>query len=528
MYLIAPRPLEHWPYGRGIRCHPAVRQPKSATRDADCLKEALTEATSGTTSINGGLVLSNMIAVGGNGNALRAGMLGTSQASDGKRPMIWAGSSAATDDGIDGAAFRVYNSGQVYMDKATITTSGTEGSVRIDAGEITVAKTNGAMTTITSKAMGDLEEAINNAGGDGRTDTLYASCGSVTTTATAQSFSYGGYVARTVTKSTSTTTTLTLYNSAPFSGYVSIAKTYTVKGNPSISLNASKADSNKIIDGSLGTMSGSDAKFTMTATTAGSVTINAVYKNGTAVSATNGQYPIVKGAKYTIAVVVYAAVTFSVIPTVNYGNISSWICYCDYDCAGTNATATLTCTATSTEYVNKYYADGFMIFNNEGTSVATQYYAGMTSASSDVMRLGSGNALLKFGTDGLMQSLNGGSTYYRANPLYCAFKLVYKSATSTGYACTWVYNPKGLTLPTATRNSAGNITITHNLALSSYYPQGAYVCTGTYKHPRTLMFDNISTNSLQIHLKNGDTSYDPYNTGGVDYFVIYIYDFGTY
>ena len=102
-----------------------------------------------------------------------------------------------------------------------------------------------------------------------------------------------------------------------------------------------------------------------------------------------------------------------------------------------------------------------MIFNNEGTSVATQYYAGMTSASSDVMRLGSGNALLKFGTNGLMQSLNGGSNYAAAAPRL--YSVVYDSS-KTSYTATGRNCASGSVI----RRSAGKLVLTHGLNSTKY------------------------------------------------------------
>lgn len=434
--------------------------------------------------------------------------------------MLWAG--ATSKDTWNDAAFRVYNSGHVDMGDVSISSSGGGGEVTIGDGKINVLGNGGKMTAITSAQMGSLVKAINNAGGGGATVALKTTSEKLKGSVTGKAFSRGGNVSHTITESDSVGRTLTITSTAPFSGTMSITTKYGQTGSPKIGYNTAKRNQCYVYAGT--TYNGSLALFTMTATPRGSSSISGVYENGTAISASNGVYKIQRGKKYTVTVQMSISVDFTVKPDNQYGGtINAWQCFCDYSSDGTFASADITCALTSTEYVNNYYADGFMLFQG------TTRYAGMTSADATVMQMRSGGCLLKFTADGLMQSLNGGSTFYRANPLVCAFKLIYNSASSTGYGYSWIFNPKGMNIANVRREAAGNILISHAFGLgTSYYPQGAYVCTGNTEYARTLMFDNINSTSLRVHIMTGNSHYDPQNTGGVDYCLIYIFDFKPY
>ncbi|MGN0030317.1 MAG: hypothetical protein ACI35Q_11400, partial [Marinilabiliaceae bacterium] len=135
---------------------------------------------------------------------------------------------------------------------------------------------------------------------------------------------------------------------------------------------------------------------------------------------------------------------------------------------------------------------------------------------------------LKFTADGLLQSLNGGSTFYRANPLICSFKLWYKEATETGYTCEMCYNPKGWTNPKAKRESAGLVTITHNFGIGNCVPQATFCYQNKVPYLRTIIFDSIGSNSLRVHIGTGNTHYDPQDASNQAYVHIFLYDFTKY
>lgn len=128
--------------------------------------------------------------------------------------------------------------------------------------------------------------------------------------------------------------------------------------------------------------------------------------------------------------------------------------------------------------------------------------------------------------------MTGASPFYRVNPLVAIIKLAYNAANTNGYQATYLYRIKGDTTPTTKREATGNVILYHNLntntGVSSYAAQGTYYCTGSTEYSRTLMFDNIATDSMRVHFMIGNSHYDPQNTGNVDYAMIFFFDYGTY
>lgn len=120
----------------------------------------------------------------------------------------------------------------------------------------------------------------------------------------------------------------------------------------------------------------------------------------------------------------------------------------------------------------------------------------MTSAASYVMMLGSANALLKFGANGLMQSLSGSTTMHRANPLVLIVRLTYSNSKLTPTA---LYNPLGKSV-SATRSGTGVYVITHNLNHTSYTVMGSGLGSGNYCQYVTPY--NITASTVTIFTSN--------------------------
>ncbi len=192
-----------------------------------------------------------------------------------------------------------------------------------------------------------------------------------------------------------------------------------------------------------------------------------------------------------------------------------------------SCTTTAQCSYSSVgeAYNNVYYSNGFLL-----SSASNKYFA-VNSSDTPIIQAQHTNAIFKFTANGLLQSLNG-STFYRVNPLVAIIKLAYNSAVSDGYKATYLFRIKGSTSPTAKREATGNVLLTHylssNTGVSSYAAQGTYYCTGTTEYSRTLMLDNVASDSLRVHFMIGNSHYDPQNTGQVDYAMIFFYDYNTY
>ena len=96
-----------------------------------------------------------------------------------------------------------------------------------------------------------------------------------------------------------------------------------------------------------------------------------------------------------------------------------------------------------------------------------------------------------------MQSLNGGTSYYRANPLVLIVRLTYASSKITP---TVLFNPMNKSV-SATRSGTGIYTITHNLGHTNYSVLGS--CVNTNAMYVTVY--TISTNSVVIHTSDDST-----------------------
>ncbi len=167
-----------------------------------------------------------------------------------------------------------------------------------------------------------------------------------------------------------------------------------------------------------------------------------------------------------------------------------------------SCTTTAQCSYTSIgeAYNNVYYSNGLLL------SSASNKYIAVNSSDTPIIQAQHTNAIFKFKANGLLQSLNG-STFYRVNPLVAIIKLAYNSAVSDGYKATYLFRIKGSTSPTAVREATGNVLLYHylssNTGVSSYAAQGTYYCTGSTEYSRTLMLDNIASNSIRVHfMKN--------------------------
>lgn len=451
-------------------------------RELDYLRSALAEATEAQTIVSGGLTLGSMIAVGSSGNALRAGLMGTEQAGGGVLPMVWAGSSAATSDGISNAAFRVYNSGHVEMSDVNISMAGQAGRVEIGNGTMTMRKDNGAVTALTSDSMGNLSTAIGNAGGGTIIKSVTANFSDTKTGSNPKKFTSSPF---SITEERSGGFSIDLFT-ASFNGKMTISgeasKSGSVTSTVAGSANGSYTESgggltpvnpDKPLDAlstqSLSPVSTQSQTYLITTknitvsdwSTCG-IGIGKILEDGTSISkGSDGAYTIKKGKKYSVVCSTTARHTASFTAVFSKSGVTTEdMTLTTYTWNSTmRASILITYRLTSTEYVNKYYSDGFMLFQNTGTTDSTRRYAGMSSADATVMMLGSGSSLMKFTADGLMQSLNGGATFVRP-PLL--FRVTY---ANNKYSATCINLGKEYD---CVRESAGKFTLTHSLGTSNY------------------------------------------------------------
>ena len=497
-----------------------------ANEDKNYLKEAIAEATQGTTTLGGGLVLSKYMGVKDSSGVIVAGMSGTSQATAGTLPMIWAGATANSTVGQKAAAFRVNgNSGEVVMTKGKIV--GGEGSngMVIENGTIklgTVASetipdnkvnmlispTTG-MTSIstiinatsTADVSGTLTDPSSTSasqnwvtsGANGLFDTE-----AVTKTATLWSKTIGTSVkagtlyfsfneknlAATLTESAK----LTAGNGK--SAYLYLQSSYEVW----VENGSSKAT---LLKGEIGQTTSSGVNPSKTATATGT------YSKMTSVLFSPGD---------TIAI----KATATVQAGGSYSSSSSTASVS----ATLAASATLAIKFNSAAYSSKipvynnhYFGNGFML------STASNKYLAASSAATDgnIIQARSTNALFKFTANGLLQSMNGGNAFYRVSPVVMAFALNYDS-TVNKYTITSHYNPFGKTMGDINRDSVGKITVNHNYGDWTY--TFATAIDATYSvFCKVVSFTNTSVTIGRID-RDGN-----YRDGD---FQVMLFDFHTY
>ena len=423
-----------------------------ANEDKNYLKEAIAEATQGTTTLGGGLVLSKYMGVRDSSGVIVAGMSGTSQATAGTLPMIWAGATANTSAAIQAAPFRVYNGGHVDMGDVSITQGSGTKTLTISNGTITSLNSS-KKSVFSSDTMGSISTAVSSSATT-TSKTITAGNKSLYAKQIETSNKQAETISSTGTYSlTSYTTTKAAALSIP-----AFSVTFYVDCDDSSHLITSTCTNDSWLSGTIAIV----LKVGTTAYTLanGDLTDNlrdAVIKSATlSVSAQNITAP----ASTSIQLYISYAVTGKIFPWEQYdADYDRWEYFDDAattDEVKVNFQSAVTLTIKEGEYRNSYYADGFFLQS------ASTRYAGINSFdSSTLMQMRTGNALFKFTANGLLQSMNGGGAFYRVSPVVMAFSINYNSTTDK-YTIFSHYNPFGKTMGDINRDSAGKITVIHN------------------------------------------------------------------
>ena len=441
-----------------------------ANEDKNYLKEAIAEATQGTTTLGGGLVLSKYMGVKDSSGVIVAGMSGTSQATAGTLPMIWAGATANSTDGQKAAAFRVNgNSGEVVMTKGKIV--GGEGSngMVIENGTIklgtvaseTIPDNKVNMLISPTTGMTSISTIINATS----TADVSGTLADPSSTSASQSWVTSGANGLFDTEAVTKTATLwsktigtsvkagTLYfsfNEKNLAATLTESATLTAGNGKSAYLYLQSSYEVWVENGS--------SKATLLKGEIGQTTSSGVNPSKTAT---------VTGTYSTMASVLFSpgdTIAIKATTTVQAGGAYSSSSSTASVSATLAASATLAIKFNSAAYSSKipvynnhYFGNGFML------STASNKYLAASSAATDgnIIQARSSNALFKFTANGLLQSMNGVDAFYRVSPVVMAFSLSYNSTTNK-YTIISHYNPFGKTMGNISRDSAGKITVNHN------------------------------------------------------------------
>ena len=490
-----------------------------APEDSQYLFQTLTEARGDKTDIQGGLVLSSFLGVKDSSGTIVAGLQGTDAAVQNQLPMIWAGASANTDSGITTSKFKVYNGGHVDMSDVNISSTGA-GKATINNGVLSVM--NGTYkTVVSSERMSSLQTAINSSASK---NTYSVSASKISFLSNAQGrretsnlkpldINYSGSnVLFTSTPAKEATLAIPAFSVTFF---VSIDTRYSSEKDKRNYSWARAVISIRLIVGSniyVLNQWKPDIVYTDVQNSGyGAATFR---KETISVDAQNLIIPKGKTCKLELA--------WSYIGTLCPDETNKYIEY-DYDKwvytsdvdaeLELKATPTaFTATVTQGEYRNSYYADGMFL-----QSASTKYFGVSTWDSSTLFQMRFGTPVLKFDTSGLLQSLNGGSSFHRVNPFVGVLKIVFNSAKSyTGTWRTWWYTNTTVPSVSITCEKAGQLRINHKLGRDDTLWYVTHYNIGTDKYGRSFSFKDDpqdSNNYTWLYINSGNSNYDLKNAG---------------
>lgn len=126
--------------------------------------------------------------------------------------------------------------------------------------------------------------------------------------------------------------------------------------------------------------------------------------------------------------------------------------------ASATISSNVTFTTNYNVYNNKFYSNGLLF--SQGTDKYFALCAKPTTNDDILAQWRNGNAIYRIKKNvGLLYNLNGGSSYYLANPVVLSFRVIYNSSTGK-YNASGIYNPKGLGLTCSGSGTA--LVVTHN------------------------------------------------------------------
>ena len=522
-----------------------------APEDSQYLFQALTEARGDKTDIQGGLVLSSFLGVRNSSGTIVSGLSGADGAVQNLTPMIWAGATSNTDDGLSAASFRVYNSGKTVMKNAKIV--GTDGSkgMTIEGGVIrlgTVANEEISdsacnMKITPNKDYTTVGKQISALGTI--SDRLWAS----TTESTAKSFSpsisYSLSTLGTISQTATTYTTISSFTIA--STAASGTLTFT---NESIAGSSYYGPMQLVSCSNVrATLNSSLRAFSLSVDM--SITFQCVvYKNGAETlelfsvkkSASGDAGQDLDGNEVTSCSVwlslsdMQSVLRWQGTKTMPFAasDVIEIRLYCTIWMQG-SGTYTLmptsgkkptlaisfkptlgfqmvgVCTPQQPIYSNNYCGNGYTL-----SSTASKYMAvNSTASDGEIMRLRSSSAMVKFGTSGLLQSLNGGSSFNRVNPFLGIIKLTFNS--NNKYDSAWRFWWGSGNAPTVknTKTATGTISLQHNANLSAYIIWNLLIINGSKKYGRTVSCINNTSVDSTVYIMNGNSLADLPNVGDV-------------
>lgn len=498
----------------------------------DYLREALEEASSGTTDVSGGLVLSTMMSVRDAGGVMVAGMSGAAAAAEtGALPMIWAGADENSTAGIGAADFRVYKDGGIVMHSAQILGKAGEPAVTVSKGNISVGTMNDAGdglasvgTEIIPDSYASVAAVLNGLAGSGGTlggtntytKTLTVGTHTLNTAGLAVRL-YGTTVTTTLCGGT-TEAAGTIWAGFTAGTYRLAGKVTAYSGaNDKRLLMASLTFSFRVylkVGESYVQIASGDGTDRQTNSGTSATTLTLTMSESGSLSTATKSLPFSKGQAWSVVVAAdytVESIYYAVLPptTLNVATSPSV----------TLSSATLKVSDVQAAYRNKIFRNGlvmsksnanYLVVASDSSSPLVEARAGTSTTANAGVRLAAGGLQVNY--DG-----TASSAWHEAFPLYAVVKLTHSSATE-GKA-SLLYNPHGMAELSWVRDSTGvyflKWTTPSGLTL---YPHFQAVTSAQ----RYVSVRSIAANSIKVGISDDDTVNDM-ATG--DMFLVFLYKF---
>ena len=451
---------------------------------ADYLRNAIQD---GSTTVKGGLILTQMIGVGA-GDTTTAGMNG----GGGDNPIrFWAGSSTFGD--AMSAPFQVYDNGRVVMSLAEIGSLNSDGyGIQIRNGKIEIVRGGSPLTQI----LPDMASSINDAlldmesSSNGYIPNVSAVYTPLEKNLSGGTTEWGSDYKKTASWSDNKYYEGVIFNSASYTGTATIKSNVVFSGTmPSYSVlkdsnpywTLSQHSSSRTM--SMGWYLYEDyGKSTAKIIQQGSGTIS---NSGSTITASlnNVTFNVTQGKRYSLVVKIVFSASVVLYANKTSSYYGGWSAQIVWSTGGTsNTTADIYNAAES--YKNKYYADGFVL-----SKANDNYFAFIPTAgkNSETLRLRSGDFVLRLYNGRLeynrkgQQSL-GTSSFYNLSPMVYYGVVNWNSGNTQSLSdIANVYSDK----PSVAKISTTEVTF--------YYPRNK-----TYLLPVCVGYNNNASQTYQL------------------------------
>lgn len=503
---------------------------KMETRDY--LREALEEASSGTTDVSGGLVLSTMMSVRDAGGVMVAGMSGAAAAAEtGALPMIWAGADENSTAGIGAADFRVYKDGGIVMHSAQILGKAGEPAVTVSKGNISVGTMNDAGdglasvgTEIIPDSYASVAAVLNGLAGSGGTlggtntytKTLTVGTHTLNTAGLAVRL-YGTTVTTTLCGGT-TEAAGTIWAGFTAGTYRLAGKVTAYSGaNDKRLLMASLTFSFRVylkVGESYVQIASGDGMDRQTNSGTSATTLTLTMSESGSLSTATKSLPFSKGQAWSVVVAAdytVESIYYAILPptTLNVATSPSV----------TLSSATLKVSDVQAAYRNKIFRNGlvmsksnanYLVVASDSSSPLVEARAGTSTTANAGVRLAAGGLQVNY--DG-----TASSAWHEAFPLYAVVKLTHSSATALSEK-QYLYNPHNLGALTWNRTTTGVFTIGWTSPAVTLYPLCMVCCT----EQRYATLRSLTTTSITVATSDDNSTNDLLSGS---YMLIYLFKF---